>query len=412
MRFAAVIGLSIISASIFPSRAWSEADQPKPSQVFQQLFPNPTGQNAYEDFVRAGDLLKNSPAFRAAQGEGMSELDLTLAKKREFLSDPGVSAALALVRTGVKKPARSPHEKLDDETVMPEMVLYRVVARALSVEMYVLLADGRVSQAISAFADGLTMSYLVHSDTLINGLVAIAMDAIVIRSLSEHLEQLSSRDCERLIAVANDWLKTPDPGVAIMARERISMMKLLDKYRSQPAKLASLLDSGQPGSPQRVEYDNLVQKLSGSNPNAIGPVFDQVAARANSYYDQVEGNMRKPIWERTDIPEPVNDGSLTHQILKGVLPALNRVLDRYGVEQAKVQLLGVHAAIRRYRWENNTLPNSIDQLKLGRLGIDPFSGKPFIYKRTDDRTYELSSIGAMDRGSSDSPTPGGRVPIR
>ena len=412
MRFTIIIGLSMALTGFCPPRAWSQAEQPQPSRVFQQLFPNPTGQNAYEDFIRAGDLLKNSAAFRAAQGEGMSELDLSLSKKREFLSDPGVSLALSLVRSGVKKPVRSPHETLDDETIMPEMALYRVVARALSVEMYVLLADGKVSQAISALADGLTMSYLVHSDTLINGLVAIAMDAIVIKTVSDHLEQLSSRDCDRLIAVANDWLKTPDPGVAIMARERINMMKILDKYRPQPSKFASLLDSGQPGTPQRAEHDKLVAKLNDSNPISLAPVFDQVAARANAYYDQVDANMQRPIWERTELREPVDDGSLTHQILKGVLPAMSRVLDRYGVEQARVQLLGIHAAIRRYRWENNMLPNSLDQLKLGRLGIDPFSGKPFVYKRTDDRNYDLSSIGAMDQSSADIPSTRARVPIR
>jgi hypothetical protein len=56
-------------------------------------------------------------------------------------------------------------------------------------------------------------------------------------------------------------------------------------------------------------------------------------------------------------------------------------------------MLGVHAAIRRYRWEYRRLPDSLEQLKLGAVAIDPFTGKPLAYRRVDDRSYTLSSIG-------------------
>ncbi len=412
MRFTIAIAALIFLISAASQTAGAQAELQTQSHVFEQLFPNPTGQNGIEDIVRACDILKNSAAYRSTEGAGNDFNTLTLSEKRQFLADPGVQSAFNLFHAGLKKQVRSPHEKLDDETLLPEVALYRMLARAVTVQIYVDFADGKVTQAITDFADLLRFSYIIHTDTLINGLVAIAIDAIALKIVTERLDQLSARDCERLIAIVNDWLKSPDPGIAILSRERIMTMSLLDKYRGQPAKLVNLLDPGKPGSPSRAKYEDLSAKLTNASASAVGPLFDEVGRRVNAYYDQVDARLQKPIWERTDIQEPADDGSIVSQLLSSVLPTISRVMDRYGMEQAKVQLLGVHAAIRRYRWENNRLPTTLEELKLGRMGVDPFSGKPFAYKRTDDMTYDLYSIGAPDRGNGDTPGSGARVPIR
>ena len=78
-----------------------------------------------------------------------------------------------------------------------------------------------------------------------------------------------------------------------------------------------------------------------------------------------------------------------------VSPSYDKALSRFDAEAARLHLLGVHGAIRRFRWENNRLPSSLSELNLSDLTTDPFTGAPLIYKVTGDR-YELSSAGPKE----------------
>jgi len=75
------------------------------------------------------------------------------------------------------------------------------------------------------------------------------------------------------------------------------------------------------------------------------------------------------------------------------LAAYEQALDKFDMDSAKIHLLGVHAAIHRFRWENNRLPASLAELKLTSLTTDPFTGAPLLYKVTGI-AYELSSAGS------------------
>jgi hypothetical protein len=187
--------------------------QPATSQenlsVFRQLFPEPTGQNGYEELVQAGDLMWNNVAVRAATATGA-----TLETKRRALADPDVKRALALVRRGLNKPVRSPRTEFTPATLFPEFAPLRGLARLLAVEQYVALADGRTGDAISALRDGMRMAHAPKGDVLIGALVGVAMDGVVLNRLARHLDQMSARDCDRLVALAREYLQTPDPALS------------------------------------------------------------------------------------------------------------------------------------------------------------------------------------------------------
>ena len=151
--------------------------QEKPrTNNFEKLFTNPTGQNGYEEFVQAGDILLNAPAWQDYDKAMSAEQSLTLAMKRRVASDPMVRSAMETLRAGLKKPVRSPRAKLDDETLWPELATFRTLGRLASVVMYVELADGRISQALDTFSDVLKFGYVSQTDSLISGLVAVAID--------------------------------------------------------------------------------------------------------------------------------------------------------------------------------------------------------------------------------------------
>src|SRR5205823_3889998 len=128
--------------------------------------------------------------------------------------------------------------------------------------------------------------------------------------------------------------------------------------------------------------------------HAVDPLFQQTVGLVNAQFDHALNDLQKPFWERK-APELPKDGSLPALLLdySSGLPAFDGVTKRYGQEQARLQMLGLHAAIHRFLWENDRLPNSLDELHVARWTIDPFTGKPLLYKRTGERTYDLSSAG-------------------
>lgn len=61
------------------------------------------------------------------------------------------------------------------------------------------------------------------------------------------------------------------------------------------------------------------------------------------------------------------------------------------LHRAHVQMIGVRAALRRHLWEHRRLPARLEDLGDPELTRDPFTEKPFVYKVTGPRSFELSS---------------------
>lgn len=398
---AVLFGLTLAGAA---AQTPKPVQYPPPGTVLRQLFPKPTGLNGYEDLVLAGEWIRGHKLLDAAQAP-----NATLTLKRRALSDPKVARARRLLRQGLSKPIQSPHKEIDVETYFPQYALFRNLARLLAVEQYVLLADGKVGQAIDSLRDGLKLGYLIQSDTLISGLVGIAVDAIVLQRLARHMDQWSARDCERLVALANEWLNQPNPVARVFAAERDMALRMVGKLRSDANAVQEITggldDFGLEDDPRARELAKQIKE----NPAVVGQMLDRTTERIRSHFDALLASLRLPYWERPPMEEARGDSP--YDILYEMLiPAMLAAMDRYAQEQATVQLLGVHAAIRRYRWEHDRLPNSLDELKVGRLAIDPFTGQPLVYRRIGD-SYELYSAGPLDRGTEEKPPSGGRVPV-
>lgn len=395
------------------SPAASQAPEPLPTNNFAKLFANPTGQNGYEEMVRAGDILANAPVWRDYNNTIGSDQPATLQVKRRLVSDPLVRSALDTLRAGLKKPVRSPRASLDDEIIFPELMTFRPLARVLGVSMYVDMADGRVPQALDNLADVLKLGYAAQTDSLVSGLVGISVDTIAIRQLSEHLDQLSMRDCDRLLALVRAWLDLPDPAIPLIRFEKASMAFVWNKYKADPVKLLTLIKPQKDDPPLRKQqFENVRQELT-ANPNSAAALFDQARLMNTARFDQVIDSLNQPAWNRKP-PTPIDQTTMA-----GVLAELmagdrmlGTVLDRYSQEQAQIQMLGVHALIRHYLWEYGSLPGGLADLKLGKLALDPFNGQPFEFKRLEGTRYSLASIGPIDRNPAPGTIAGQRIPIQ
>lgn len=354
----AAIALLIPLFFAAPSVAHAQTDgQGQETSLFQQLFPKPSGQNGYEEIIRAGELAKSSKLLMDA-----FDSKATLTLKRQVLAEPALKQALALFRVGLEKSLRSPRETGRDPEFQAFGV-YRMVARLLTVEQYVLLADGRVSQAIDSVRDGLRLGYAVQSDLIIGGLVGVAIDSTVMNSLTQHVEQFSVSDCRKVMTLARAWLNAPDPAIAAITSERQMML----------GRIKEVLALSKGAMPE-----------------------DQILALVNSRIDFAIENLKHPLWERKAPPTIEGNPMIADYVnALRIDEAFATSSKSFTKDQARMQVLGVHAAIRAYRWENNRLPDNLEELKLGKLAIDPFTGKPLTYKRTGETTYELTSEGLL-----------------
>jgi hypothetical protein len=134
----------------------------------------------------------------------------------------------------------------------------------------------------------------------------------------------------------------------------------------------------------------------------------QAEKQLNGLLDRQILELGKPAWERATVSVP-EDGSVGAQLAKTLLPSLDRASLGYTSQEARIGLLACHAAIRRYRWENDRLPDNLAALNLGELAVDAFTGQPLQYERQGVR-YRLTSAGpAAD--ANDPKAVNGRRPV-
>jgi len=381
--------------------------QPAPpaKSIFRQVIPNPTGQNGYEELVLAGERLQASKLYLQAKEKWP---DLSLEQKRLVLADKPVTDALRLLRQGLAKPVMSPRTDFSFETLLPELQTFRDLGRVLAMQQYLQLADGRTSDAIATARTCLHLGQVVQTDTLISGLIGVAIGTIGIKALGAHLNQLSARDCEQLYRVALEALTAPDPQPRLLAIEHEITRRTLQQC------VAKVKESGASGIKAILGLDDASAAAADAYLRTLPPAeLDRLAqdmlTRLDRHEQRRQDELRKAPWQRQRLDEEfAGDGSVAARFVAGFLPAVDRVGERYTQDQAHLRMLACHCAILRYRWERDRLPQSLEELRLGELALDPFTGQPLEYL-AKGRRYTLTSVGPT-ANPDDPRAVSGRIP--
>ncbi len=357
---------------------------PKPA-LFPTLFPHPTNNNGYEEWVQATDLIRNNANVTALNEDPQP----TLAFKRRVLADPEVAQALALLRAGINKPVYSPRTNLNENTPLPELAPMRNLARLLRTQMYVAFADGRVDAAIDCLRVGLAFGYRIQTDSLIAGLFGVAINSIVLKEFSQHIDQLSAYQCDDVRRVVEDFLSAESPIGHLLALEKSYALKILEARRSDPEGLMALLKPGGGEDTQDEDPDvAAVRNHLRSHPSDVNALLQDAQSRVSAYYDQTLLNLRLPVAQRKPLAldKTVSPGSA---LFRAISVDPQAVLDKYTRDQTQLRILGVHALIHRYRWDHNTLPNGLAELHAPNLVKDSFTESAVVYTR-DGEHYILT----------------------
>ncbi|HTE20450.1 MAG TPA: hypothetical protein VK689_18955, partial [Armatimonadota bacterium] len=352
------------------------------------MIRQPTGRNGYEELLQASDLLRTSKLLGKAQ-----DTNASLSIKRQALAEKPVMDALRLTRQGLAKPVFPPRQEITPYTNFPEFAGFRNIGRVLRIQQYVLLADGRTTEALGVLRLGLRLGRVLQAQTLISGLVGIAVDAITVNTLGGHLDQLSARDCELLLQVCLERLREPDPYPEILEGEQRLAWATLAEARKAAAKdgLGTLLDSDADEEDTEKETPEPKPQVP-LTPQELEALWKEVERRVDDAFARARVEVRKPLWERA-LAKADEDESLAEQLADMFAPIFTQAGHAYARNQAQLRLLACHAAIRRYRWEHDRLPPTLAVLDLGDLAVDPFTGEPLQYEVTGVQ-YRLHSVGA------------------
>ncbi len=392
-----LLAMALVGAA---SAASAQEKTPARKSIFGQVVGQPTGENGYEELVLAADIFAASPKYDAAQN-----LESSLSVKREVLKDRHVARALWLLRAALNKPVFGPRQKLTYSTTLPELSQFRSLARLLANQQYVLLADGKVPEAIGNARLAIRFANQVQQDTLIHGLVGLAICRLALTPLAEHLDQLSARDCEAVYRLALEWLSLPNPQERIFAGDsRWTQEGLAEVGEEVKRKGVAALAATFSGDD--AESRQLMQVFP-TEPAAIDRLVAEARVRIDDYYQRVARELKRPPWERA-FPALAPGNDLASRLANMLIPSYENVDVAYTREMARMRLLACEVAIRRYRWEHNRLPAELSVLRLGDLTVDPFTGRPLEYAANGNR-FTLSSVGALSQGSPNAVN--GRVPV-
>ncbi len=372
-------------------------DKPAPRPpLFQTVIPKPTGENGYEELVRAVDYLGASERWKKYDTPRA-----TLAQKRSVLQEIPVRRALQTLEAGLKKPIVSVRPELTFSTTLPELAQFRSLGRLLAVKQYVELADGKTREAIQTARLSFRFSRVIQMDTLIGGLVGVAITRITIRPLAQRLDQLSASDCDQLYRVCVEAMSTPEVTASLIAGERRGIRSSLAEFERMLEKdgadavetLFGPVTDPPMDDAEREQYELVadLKALYRNDPTEFRRALAESERKVDEYLGRQLEQSKLPPWKR-DRKRIESDGTPAGRIAGALSTDFSRIQDRFTEERHLLQQLAVHVAIRRYRWENDRLPDTLEVLNLGILELDPFTGAPLVYK-VDGAKYALTSPG-------------------
>jgi hypothetical protein len=368
----------------------SQPDSQPPS--FPTLFPNPTNNNGFEEFVKAADLVQNIDDIDQAVNPGAA-----LALKRRVLDKSECKQALELIREGLVKPTIAPKQVPWDGPGLPIHLPiggFMKLGHLMAIEQYVDCADGSVDAAITSLHAGLAFGYRIQSTSIISGITGIIVDTSGLTETAAHLGQLSVFNCDRVVQIVRDLLAADCPGIRLLEQAKTDTVNHLDILKKDPLNFLEMVADDSSLSDADMTASILALKsLANGPPGDVDAVVADAQMRITAQFDTAIQNMRMPVSQRKPLGVD-GSNSPANAISRRMTTSLQKNIDRYAGDQARIRLLGVQALIRRYEWDHNSLPASLNDIDGDDLITDPFTGDHLAYKRDEDR-YTLTSVGPM-----------------
>lgn len=284
----------------------------------------------------------------------------------------------------------------------------RRIARLCMARMYLATRDGDLEDFAKALRAAAAVANARHAGPmLLDWLVAVSQQNSIATELSAFLRSRPAQPWLDVIAAEAQALAIPDTGI-VQRCERAFALDTLAWYFSDPSRVRA-----------GMKAPALEEKLGIGGPMDAGGVPREVmgfaepdaqALRLGSYRenrdafialtDQLEGRARVEPWQRAQSPSgpPLTSDLVIISNWSGV-PAQEYTLDRATLRLRSFRTM---LALERHRAATGEYPESLSMVSppiVPGVAIDPYSGKPFGYRRIDaasdptGRGYLLWTVG-------------------
>ncbi len=280
-------------------------------------------------------------------------------------------------------------------SALPHMEILQSASKLCALRLSAHLALGDSAAAYEDFRDGLRLATATTAEpSLIAGLVRIAtasaMENAVWGGLAEH--QWTEPELRKIEAdlAGLDWL---EDYLFAMGSERGGSNLMIDMLIENPRQLSSLI-AGAPTAPGREWTISLY-------PTGW---FYGSKLRSNRYFDEmsarVEPGPRRWFGERPVPSSPEHIKSLPtrirYMIFAIMAPVVESVERRYVQAATVTDQTRLACALERFRLARGTFPQALSELTpdlLASIPAEIMNGEPYRYRRTDDGSFLLYSVG-------------------
>ncbi len=378
---------------------WMWASRPPyPKVPVRQYPPN----NAYEHLVVVALRLHEAKRFdvrlQSLSDRAIDALRqggvLTTLEHQEYARR--VEPYLRVYRRYLNQPSRVVIDywrKVTQPQRDPQFMAYGAMRELARTEAYFIQAAFLRNQPAEAVERAAALSQFANQISrdgmVIDYLVGVAIKSIAIEPVRRNFARITQRQpLERLLR----WARQEE-------QNRPSLVNIMQSEQEYGrAVILVMYQNGVPIDPSTIEWWERIRIL-----NQL--IIKTSVREYEASMERVKAYAAKPFWQQNpaDYPRP------WHPLNQTIIPVFQSLSERDAELQARTRLLGCAAAVRLYRIRTGRYPSKLEQLHLGDLIIDPFTGKPFIYRVDARKGFLLYSVGSngVDDGGRCSYASGG-----
>jgi hypothetical protein len=336
---------------------------------YAKLFPIPSGNNGYEEFVQAADIID-----KAGDGVVWNPERLNLKASRELVDKYGRTTAL--IERGMNKPLVSPWDPVEQELTHAFLIIkMSTVAELMLNRIYVQLADGKPGQAAGSFNTALNFSDRSNSLDLIEGLSCASERWLIL----DHFEHLVHR--------------LPLSGVLEIRKTLAGLAqktpKIISARRAQlPASINEIDEFlNRERDPEEAEIPFQLLQL---NRDQKALLKERVAAAMIEYQAQLDSMFAKE--ERYWHDVEFRDGDPLLKYLVGMMYAFP-LAEAAVIDRTRLRIAALYCSIIEFKRNRNRFPISLNEMAAPEKFYDPASGEQFVYRKDSEQSFFIYSKG-------------------
>ncbi len=264
-----------------------------------------------------------------------------------------------------------------------ERIGLRRLALAQALQMRAHLRQGRDREAVEGFQNLLLLGTQIRNDgLLLHHFTGMGISMIAWRVFAESPHLLDEPAAlEQMVEAVRLFEQRRPPLWQAYEHERYSYRAFLQELARNPAQLEY-----QYGGSIYPEGTGLPRPL-------LRPTIWRAIGESERLIDGAIKELQKPTWQR-DYHTALKCSNV---LLRGWGEGLLEAIRSDSIELAWIRLLGCVAAIRLHKLRTGRYPDTLNALGLGTMSIDPFTGKPFVYKLDPQQGFLIYSVGVNQR---------------